>query len=138
MDYPKNKKQRITDADATLAEAAANLSTDLLANILGCLCEKDIMQKRRVNKKWKEAVKMTIVPPTDFWVNSVNNYNAMRVMTTELPNLQQITIGGLRWGDKYNDGEDPYNPEAARTSDWITHDIEIISNFSKLTYLKID
>ena len=142
MDYPKNKKQRITDAADTLAEAVAtsgDLSTDLLANILGCLHVEDMMRSRGVNKKWKEAVKMTIVPlHADFVVNGLRKYNTMNVMTTELPNLQQITIGGLGWGDKWSDGEDPYNMEAARTSDWTTHDIEIISNFSKLRYLKIE
>ena len=97
MDYPNNKKQRINDdADATLAEAVAtsgDLSTDLLANILGCLQVEDIMRSRGVNKKWKEAVKMTIVPlSADFAVMGLRKYNAMNVMTTEVPNLQQ------RWG----------------------------------------
>jgi hypothetical protein len=142
MDYPNNKKQRINDADATLAEAAADLSTDLLANILGCLGVKDIMQKRRVNKKWKEAVKMTIVPlNTDFVVigsHSMKKYRAMEVMTTELPNLQQITIDTLGYGHKYSDGEDPDEWLAGRTADWTTYDIEIVSNFSKLRYLKIE
>ena len=80
---------------------------------------------------------MTIVPPTDFWVNSVNNYNAMRVMTTELPNLQQITIGRLGIGHKYSDGEDPDERYAARTAHWTTYDIGIISSFSKLRKLGI-
>ena len=82
---------------------------------------------------------MTIVPPTDFRVDCVKNYNAMRVMMTELPNLQQITIGRLEPGyKKYNDGEDPNERQAAETADWATHDIEIVSNFSKLRILTID
>ena len=132
----------MTDAGAASAEAVAtsgDLSTDVLANILGNLRVKDIMRSRGVNKKWKEAVKTTIVPlNADFVVMGLRKYNAMNVMTRDLPNLQQITIGGLGWGDKWSDGEDPYRMEAARTSDWTTHDIEILSNFSKLRYLKID
>jgi hypothetical protein len=142
MDYPNNKKQRINDADATLAEAAADLSTDLLANILGCLDVKDIMRSRGVNKKWKEAVKMTIVPlSADFAVMGLRKYNAMNVMTTEVPNLQQITLrglGGLGRANKWSDGEDPDESHPHRTADFSSHDIEIISNFRKLRYLKIE
>ena len=131
------KRQRLSgDSADCLAEA---VSIDVLANILGYLDgPKDIMQKRRVCKKWKEAVKKTIVPLTDFRVDGVKIYNAMNVMTTELPNLQQINIGG--YGDrlKYNDGEDPDEKWAARTANQTAHDIEIISIFSKLRILKIE
>ncbi len=142
----QQKEQRLTGYDTSLAEvrddqmdaSAGNLSTDVLANILGCLCVKEIMRSRGVNKKWKEVVKMTIVPlNTDVFVDGVESYNAMNVMTTEMPNLQQITIGGLGWGDKYSNGEDPHGGRAAITSNWTSHDIEIISNFSKLQILEI-
>ncbi len=149
MPHPK-KKQRLTGDDANLAEAAAghqmtvsagDLSVDVLANILGFLGgAKDIMQRRRVCKKWKEAVKITIVPlNTDVFIDDMGMYNAMNVMSTEMPNLQQITLGlllGRR--QKYNDGEDPNEEEAARTADWTTLNINIISNFSKLRELYID
>ncbi len=142
MAYPKNnKKQRITGADSTLAEAATagDLSTDLIANILGCLHVEDIMRSRGVNKKWKEAVKITIVPlNADFVVMGLRKYNAMAVMTREMPNLQQITVRGLGRGNKWSDGEDPDEEEAARYANWTPHDINIISNFRKLRYLKID
>ncbi len=117
-----------------------DLSIDVLANILAFLPLQDIMSKRRINKKTREAVKMTIVPPTDFHIDSEIRCNTMNVMARVMPNLQQIRIGSLGYfGHKYGDGEDP-NPDeewAIETADWTTHDIEIISNFSKLCILEI-
>ncbi len=103
------------------------------------------MQKRRVCKKWQEAVKKTVVPAIQdsFRVGcsgGLKSYNAMRVMTTSLPNLQQITMDDLGWRNdhhKWSDGEDPDEEEAAKTANRISHDIEIISNFSKLRVLEI-
>ena len=100
----------------------------------------------------EEGREEAIVPPNkfsnsifgDFSVDSVDNYNAMAVMTRALPNLQQITIGNLGGGHKYNDGEDPDNGEdsdeemSAITDDRIVHDIGIISNFGKLQILDIN
>ncbi len=145
------------------ASASDHLSTDLLANILGCLCVKEIMRSRGVNEKWKEAVTMTIVPlNADFFVDGLESYNAMVVMTRALPNLQQIKlcdfederddesesdeydsdsesdeVGPDNRRHKWSDGEDPHGERAARTSDWTPHDIEIISHFSKLQILTI-
>jgi hypothetical protein len=73
----------------------------------------------------------------------VEEYSAMQVMTAAMPNLQQLAIGDLdrhsRYDSKkYNDGEDPDEVVAARTADWPTYDIEIISNFSKLRVLEIE
>jgi hypothetical protein len=130
------------------------LSIDVLADILGFLSgAKEIMQKRRVCKKWKEAVKKTIVPFVQtkdvhtarassgyFIVGNMKEYNAMNVMTRAMPNLQQIRIGdayNLRDENKYNDGEDPDEEEAARTADHTSHDITIISNFGKLRILEL-
>jgi hypothetical protein len=62
----------------------------------------------------------------------------MEVMTRAMPNLQRITIGELGGPYKWSDGEDPDERlVAARTADWRTYDIEIISNFSKLRILYI-
>ena len=85
---PTKKKQKLLDYHAesaadtstqrldTIAVRAYGLSTDVLANILGYLDgPKDIMQKRRVCKKWKEAVKKTIVPTLQL---SDTNYTALR------------------------------------------------------------
>jgi hypothetical protein len=104
------------------------LSKDVIPRILSFLSLKEIMQKRRVSKKWSEAVKNTIVPPTDFRVEEVEEnlmdlerYNAI-VMTRALPSLQQITLGPFDNGHKYSDGEDPDDEQAAYTADWTTHD----------------
>jgi hypothetical protein len=108
----------------------------VLANILGYLGgPKSIMCKRRVCRKWREAVRKTIVPPIEFCVDSLEKYNGMVAMTRAMPNLQQVEIGRLGWGHKYADGEDP---DEERPADYTTHDIEIISNFSKLKILDID
>ena len=65
----------------------------------------------------------------------------MRVMTTALPNLQQITIGPLGRGNRWSEGEDP-NEGSRRyltfCADWITHDFEMISNFGKLLTLHVE
>jgi hypothetical protein len=146
MPHPK-KKQRLDVMKTELAEASAaevavsagDLSIDVLANIFGYLDgPKDIMQKRRVCKKWKEAVKMTTSPLVEFHVDSMENYNVMTVMTRAMPNLQQITLTSLGIGHVYNDGEDPDERQAARNAYRRPHDIESISNFSKLRILKIN
>jgi hypothetical protein len=96
------------------------------------------MRLRRVSKKWSEAARKTIVPLTDFRVDSPKTHDTMRVMTTALPNLQQIEICGLGWGNRWSEGEDPDEEEAARRADETTHNFEIISNFGKLRVLEID
>ena len=98
------------------------------------------MRLRRVSKKWSEAARKTIVPLTDFRVslpNGITQYNIMRVMTTALPNLQQIGICHLGPGNRWSEGEDPNEEEAARFADWTTHDFGMISNFGKLRILEI-
>jgi hypothetical protein len=141
---PHQKMPRFLEDDRC-ASAADDLSTDVLANVFGYLDgPKDIMQKRCVCKKWKVAVKMTIVPTSinffnDFRVNDLKSYNAMRVMTRAMPNLQQIAICGLwQYEHKWSDGEDPDEGLAARYAHYTTHDIGIISNFRKLRRLQID
>jgi hypothetical protein len=109
---------------------------DLLVNILEFLPIHEIMCDRRVSKKWREVIKM-VVPHGDFRVDSVEEYDAMGVMTTALPNLQHIKLNGLGWSQKCSDGEDPDEEHAARTADRTAYDIEIISNFRKLRVLTI-
>ena len=59
-----------------MAMAAGCLSSvDVLANIFAFLGVKDIMCKRRVCKKWKEAARKTIVPLTDFRLYSRGTAN---------------------------------------------------------------
>jgi hypothetical protein len=106
--------------------------------------------RARVCTTWRDAAKKTLVPLTAFRVDSVRKlkaslenyvrkYNAMRVMSTALPNLQQLSICGcgLDYGHKYIDGEDPDEDESGRTANWTSHDIDIISCFSKLRSLEI-
>ncbi len=149
--YPP-KKQRIEGHQSAMV-AGNDFSpsfddlVDVLPNILGYLTLKDIMRKRRINKKTMEAVKMTIVPPADLSVNNMKTYNAVRVMTRALPNLQQLEIGDFcadngdnlrRQYHKYNDGEDPNESQVALIAHRRTYDIEMISNFSNLRVLVIE
>jgi hypothetical protein len=149
--------RRIHDVEVTATVTAGGLSTDVLASILGNLRVKDIMRSRGVNKKWKEAVKITIVPLTKFIVDkvvvdNVKNYYAVEVMATEMPNLQQLTLCSFhecrhnkklrslrpfRSGHKYSDGEDPDGGLTALTANYATHDIDFLSCFSKLRELAI-
>ena len=102
---PPKKNINVVRSDDEAAVAVHQLE-DIVANILGWLRVKEIMRSRRVCTKWKEAAKKTIVPlgefvfpvKTDFGDYIVTNFNAMEVVATELPNLQQITIGDLGWG----------------------------------------
>jgi hypothetical protein len=148
---PRSKKPRLLDAadnhvgsggsEIVGAATADDLSVAIKAMIFGYFSTVDIMHLRCVCKKWREAAKKTIVPyssQSNFYVDSVNKYNGMRVMTTALPNLQQLSILYLEdWGHKYSDGEDPHEAEARSTARWNTHDIEIISSFRKLRSLAI-
>jgi hypothetical protein len=146
MSHP-TKKQRLKDGHAASADSSDHmvtlddLSVDLLADIFGFLDgPKDIMCKRQVCRKWEEAVRKTIVPLSEFCVNSLAKFDAMRVMTEALLNLQRIKLGPLGEGHKYGAGQDPDEAQAAETetAHYTTHDIEIISNFSKLRVLTID
>ena len=124
----------VTDND--FAVSFDDLS-DVLPNIFAFLPVNNIMRSRRINKKTREAVTKTIVPLTDFLVDSVDKCNAMNIMTRALPNLQQITLGSFGIRHIFRNGEDPYEWWADRTADYTTHDIEIISNFSKLRVLTL-
>jgi hypothetical protein len=136
LECHERNNEEVTAADDDFLASFDDLA-DVLPNILGYLTPKDIMCKRRLNKKSREAVRRTIVPPTEFSVDRVRDYNAMAVMTRAMPNLQQIAIGGLGGANKWSDGEDPDEDLLADTANFTTHDIEIISNFSKLQMLTI-
>jgi len=148
MQHP-TKKQRLDSYHNAVVVAANdfvasfdNLGVDELANVFAFLpTVEEIMRSRCINKKMREAVRKTIVPLIDVRVDSGRKYNAMNVMTTEMPNLQQITLyddlNPVR-GHKYSDGEDPDEDYANRTTDCTTYDIGIISNFNKLKILTID
>ena len=152
MSHPKKKKQRTAAGHVNVTEevraaddhqpSVEDLSIDVLANIFRYLGgPKSIIRQRRVSKKWKDAVKKTIVPPIYFCVDTVVKYNAMRVMAEAMPNLLLIRIGGFGWGSghKWSDGEDRDERAAEIMSGTTrhTHDIGIISNFGKLRILEI-
>ena len=117
-------------------ESAAELSTDEVAMIFCFLPYTDIM-RARVCASWREAAKKTLVPLSDFDVDSVSSFNAMRVMSTALPNLQQISIHPLGPGQRFINGEDPDEEGAAETANYAAHDINIVSNFRKLREMRI-
>ncbi len=121
-------------------DVAEDLGMDEVAVIFSFLSHDDIMCSRRVCSTWKDAAKNTIVPLTTFLVNSNRSYNAMRVMTTALPNLQQITLDcfRIRHRCKYSDGEEPDEGLTQNTAHYTTHDINIISSFAKLRSLRIE
>ena len=124
--------------DATVDQ----LDDNMLAMILGYHRLGDIMLLRCVCKKWRDAAKKTIIPPEEFMVDSLAKNSAMATMATWLPNLQQLSICDLEDDDapeshKFRDGEDPDEEIAALTAHYIEHNIDIISNFSKLRKLEI-
>ena len=138
-------------SDAAAAAAVMNASlgsfdelSDVLAIIIfGFLRPEELMMcVRCVCKRWKDVAREMIVP-AEFAVDSVGKYNSMRLMTRDLPNLQQIKIDWLRDdGHKWSDGEDPDPEEVPRglrlgLVDYTSHDIGIISNFSKLRILTL-
>ena len=96
--------------------------------------------RARVCTSWREAAKKALVPLSKFDVNSVRSYNAMRAMSTALPNLQQISIyplGDLGHEQRYINGEDPSEGFAVATASWTSHDINIVYNFRNLLCLAI-
>lgn len=121
-------------ADDTARE---EIGADEVAIIFSFLSHSDIM-RARVCTTWRDAAKKTIVPPSEFVVNSKRTYNAMRAMSTALPNLQQLFISNLRGRRIYSNGDDPDEEIAAETAHYTTHDINIITRFRKLRVLIID
>ena len=118
---------------------ADDLSINVLANNIFRYVggPKAIFLLRRVCKKWGHAVKQTIVPPIYFGVDTTKKYNAMKLMTTVMPNLQLLALSGHNWID----GEDP--DESKRRPKYLAsparhENVDIISKFSKLRILEID
>jgi len=108
------------------------LGTDELANIFGSLRPKDIM-RARLNKKVKEAATQTTIVPV---AETIEN-NAMATMTTALPNFQQISLHDLRLPRyKYSDGDDPAEQSVAETANFISLDIQMLSNFGKFENIR--
>ncbi len=144
MPHPA-KKQKIDDHQrndvvATVLASFDDLSIDVVANIFAFLPVDDTMRSRRINKKTREA-KRRPRPSYRLLCWQCEKIQRNECETRALPNLQQIEIGSLGYlgnRHKWSDGEDPdETEEAARTANFTTHDIDIISNFSKLQILDI-
>eukprot|EP00985_Skeletonema_marinoi_P007731 scaffold3445_cov80-Skeletonema_marinoi.AAC.12 len=129
--------ERINRMNLDDDKTGEELSIDEVAIVFSFLPHRDIM-RARVCTTWRDAAKKTLVPLCEFRVDSVRSYNAMRVMATALPNLQQLSIHSLGRVHKYSYGEDPDEVQARCTAHFITHDINIISSFTKLRVLHID
>lgn len=108
-----------------LDETAETPSVDEIAIILCFLPPKEIM-RARICTVWRDAAKKALVPMTPFVVDSVRSYNAVRAMSTALPNLQELSLHTIFAGDEKE-------PPAAITTDIIG----ILSNFTKLRKLTI-
>ena len=115
------------------------LSADEAALIFSFLPPTDIL-RARVCTTWRDAAKQTTVPPSKFEVDDMKSYNAMRVMSTALPNLQQLTIYDFVDGaSKYVDGEDSHELISSPNFVFQTYEynINLVSNFSKLRKLSV-
>ena len=88
-----NTKRRRNMLHLASDEAAKELSIDEVAIIFGFLSHVDIMHAR-VCSTWREAAKKA-TPLRIFYTHSIRTYNAMRAMSTALPNLQKISIHRL-------------------------------------------
>eukprot|EP00985_Skeletonema_marinoi_P004287 scaffold1879_cov97-Skeletonema_marinoi.AAC.2 len=105
-------------------ETAEELSADEVAIIFGFLSPYDIM-RARVCKTWRDAAKKTAVPPSYEYYSKIYNvrsYNAVRAMSTALPNLDQLMISRLT--DRVG-----YQSHHAR--------LDIISSFRELRVLYV-
>ena len=104
-------------------ETTEVLSTDEAAVIFSFLSHQDIM-RARVCTAWKEAAKKTLVPLTEFVVdsNSLKSYNATRAMSTALPKLHWIKI---------------VFDVAAGTVNYFVDATTVLPNFTKLRSLEI-
>ena len=93
--------RRSSNDDAAAAKLLTSITTDdfgadVFAIIFAYIGRpEEIMLLRRVCKKWRDLARETVVVPNDFQIDSVRRYNVMRVMTTALPNLQQLSIRDL-------------------------------------------
>ncbi len=151
---PHSKKPKLTHDDEDVAiVTAASISSDELAIIFGYLGPVEILPLRRVCKKWNEAARKTIVPIAHvdyaaFKVDDGKTHHTMKTMSTALPNLQQLKLGELRYDywnkihHRYADGEDPQNVAGSEmhrsANSVVTHEIDMISNFTKLKVLELE
>ena len=82
---PENR----SDTHLTIDGTANEVGIDEVAIIFSFLPPKEIM-RARVCTTWRDSAKKTLVPMTEFVVDTVKSFNAMRAMSTSLPHLQQL------------------------------------------------
>ena len=109
------------------------LSDDALAHIFDFLRPEEIMLTR-LNTKLRVVARI-IAPTSDY---HVRRYKIFQAMSKALPNLRQITIDHLGFGQKYADGEDANEDLLEYTKDHITRDITILSRFQNLSVLELN
>ena len=78
---------------------AEEVGTDEVSIIFSFLPRNDIL-RARVCTTWRDAATTTLIPLTKFVVYGIRSHNALRVMSTALPNLQQLSIYDLGQGHK--------------------------------------
>eukprot|EP00984_Skeletonema_dohrnii_P002899 scaffold983_cov96-Skeletonema_dohrnii-CCMP3373.AAC.6 len=126
----------VANAHHDVERIANQLNGNVLETIFGFLpLNHDLIRLRRVCSDWEDALKQAYIP-SDFEVLGVSEFMLLETMTTALPNLQHLSIYDIAdgWGRGFMSGDNP--DERGRTYPR-THDIGIISNFTKLRSLSI-
>lgn len=129
---PTRRKNKMHLANVEITDV---LSMDEVAMIFSFLPHQDIM-RARVCRAWREAATKTLVPLSDFVVDSKNvkSYNAMRAMSSALPNLQWMKIFHEEEEDTSDSDSDEESNAAA---DLFVEATNILPNFTKLRTLVI-
>ncbi len=133
-------------ASASETAAAEEVGIDEVAIIFSFLDPKDIL-RARVCTSWRAAAMKADVS-SSLIVDSERSYNAMRIMSTAIPNLQRISLRLLKGRHSFSNGDEPDElltaifidlgeTQARYTADFITHDVNIISRFRRLRVLNI-
>ncbi len=126
----KTKKHKHKmEGETSLAHVAAaaeevELGTDEVSTIFSFLDPKGVM-RARVCKSWRAAA-MKAVVSSSLVVDCVKSYNAMRVMSTAIPNLQHILLYSLGRWHSYTNGDEPVGERDRYT---VPHNVKIISRF---------
>ena len=140
MATPTRKKPRLSASPNSTSlpnelPSFNSLNNDELAHVLGFLPPEDIM-RARLSIKLRDFATTLIVPPSDY---RVRRFKVMEAMAKSLPNIQQITIDNLGFGQKYADGVDPNEDRVNYTiKGHITPDITILTRFKKLRVLELN
>jgi hypothetical protein len=118
------------------------LDVDLVAHIQAYLTIEELMRSRIACKKFRVASSLAVLPPpSGLIVDSTRKYYGLVAMRDALPNLQQVSLRGFGGrGQKkfrFSHGMEADNWHATVSSNYTTHDISILSNFTKLQNLTL-